>query len=144
MEKSYVQSFPNLVEGDIVKLFYEKMQRMDVKRATNVSLGSDQTHLEVLVSMAWLDHGYTYSPVKDENGFIIFNEYELPVMSNCSDPEQVRVEIIRRWGIQFKFTTSVGVNGGYWSGKRWGEVSDGFFEVFRDLLINGTKTLEEK
>lgn len=115
-----------LTQNEIVGIFVEKMKKhKDAKINTYIYDKADPTFGGKVEVSIWLMYGYT---IPKEMG------------SYPPNPEIVKVNILNStWGFEFKFKTSNGTEEGYFDyrNQEWRLVTENFFQVFNDLLING-------
>lgn len=130
-------------QGELVDMFCDKMRSI-MHTKTGTYNTADPTHFEKYNGEVWVFHGYgEYWQTDMDDEPIIIDGKRLP-----DEPPPIKVEVEMMdctWGIEFKFTTDIGECGAYWSRESnaehgvWMRVTGNFFEVFKDLLVDGDK-----
>lgn len=128
-------------QGELVDMFCEKLRSM-VSTRTGTYNTADPTFFEKFSGEVWVTHGYgEYWQTDMDDELIIIDGKRLP---DEPPPIKVMVEMTDcTWGIEFTFTTDIGECGAYWSREsniergEWMRVKGNFFEVFKDLLVEG-------
>jgi hypothetical protein len=134
-------------QGEFVDLFRDKMRGL-ISSRTGTYNKADPTHFEKMSGELWVINGYGEYFMEDENGMVLHDSKPIP---EEPPPIKVKIEIHDcTWGVEFKFTTDIGECGAYWSrnfgsadheknpeGGEWLRVTGNFFDVFKDLLVEG-------
>lgn len=129
-----------LTQNEIVDLFVEKM-KLHGPSTTGTYDKADPTHFEK--GTATIGMGDGFEPIND-NDFVDVDEHGAHVSRYEPGPENIKVQWNDvTWGVQFKITTSAGVEEGYWSRSihgskgRWTRATDNFFSVFKRIFVEG-------
>lgn len=138
-----------ITQNHIVDAFCDKM-RLLLSTKTGTYNKADPTHFCDYRGSLWVHHGYgEYWQEDYETGETIFVDGK----RLHDEPPPIEVKINMHdctWGIEFTFKTDIGECGAYWSrnfsayekeknpeGGEWVRVKGNFFEVFKDLWLEG-------
>lgn len=122
-----------LKQDNIVDLMMDKIKQNGSSRHGTYN-AADPTHYEKGSAVFGVEYGYTMI-MEDEEGNP-GHPYPEPENVKCSFHDVT-------WGVTFEFQTSIRLEKGYWSrplfgsSGEWTQITEQFFEVFKDVLLQG-------